>query len=326
VGELQLIEALAHVLDRGGPRVIRSLGDDASVVRAGRFAVTSVDTMVEGVHFRSSQLTPAEIGHRALAAALSDLAAMGAEPGQAYLALGLPAGYPQERALELADGAETLARRCGVTIAGGDITNAGELFVSFTVVGWADDAAELVGRDGALVGDLVGVTGALGGAGGGLALLGDGLADGIAITADDAAALHVRYARPLPRLAAGRALAAAGTRAMIDISDGLATDAGHIAARSGVRLELELAALPLARGVDAVAAALGIPAGELAATAGDDYELCVCVPEKARTIAEIAARSCAVALSWIGRVRPGAPRVVFVDAEKRPLRGFEHSL
>ena len=91
--ELELIEALEHVLAGPGPRVVRSLGDDAAVVRAGAYAVTSVDAMVDGVHFRTDQLAPEEIGHRALAAAASDLAAMGARPGEAYLALGMPAGF-----------------------------------------------------------------------------------------------------------------------------------------------------------------------------------------------------------------------------------------
>jgi thiamine-monophosphate kinase len=324
VAERELIDALQQLLERGGAgghRIIRPSGDDAAVVRARRYAVTSVDAVVEGVHFHSSQLSPEEIGHRALATALSDLAAMGAEPGEAYMAIGLPSDYPQAQALALIGGAEALAETCGVTIAGGDIIRAGELFVSFTVIGWADDPALLIGRDGARDGDLVGVTGSLGGAGAGLALLA-----GTATCADHGAELHARYARPMPRLAAGRALAAAGARAMIDISDGLATDAGHIAASSQVMLELELGALPLAPGLFEVAAQLGIAAAELAASAGDDYELCVCVPEPARVIAEAAARSCSETLSWIGKVRRGGVGIHFVDAENQRLRGYEHSV
>ena len=169
--ELELIRALEHALCASSSQVIRSLGDDAAVVRGRGYAVTSVDTMFDEVHFRTSQLQPEEIGHRALAAALSDIAAMGAQPGEAYLALGLPRGTELAAALAIVDGARALAQRSGVTIAGGDVTSAAELMLSFTVVGWVEDPAELVARDGARVGDVVAVTGALGGAGAGLAVL-----------------------------------------------------------------------------------------------------------------------------------------------------------
>ena len=146
--ELELIAELRSLLGAGGPRVVRGLGDDAAVVRGRGYAVTSVDTMVDGVHFRSGELAPGEIGHRALAGALSDLAAMGAPAGEAYLALGLPPGTELDSARALITGAAELARQLGVTIAGGDVTAAPALVVSFTVVGWVEDPGELVGRDG----------------------------------------------------------------------------------------------------------------------------------------------------------------------------------
>ncbi len=340
--------------------MVRGVGDDAAVVRSGGgVCVTSVDAMVDGVHFRlahegragetereSGWATPAQIGWRALAGALSDLAAMGVQAGEAYLMLGLPHGLGEEQALDLVRGAQALALRTGTTIVGGDVVSAPALTVSVTVTGWAGGEEELVHRNGALPGDVVGITGSLGGAGAGLAVL-EGRARANAGQAIE------RVRKPWPRLAQGRALAQAGAHALIDLSDGLASDAGHVGRASGVLLEVDLGALPLDAGVAEVAAQLGVPPWQLAAGAGEDYELCVCVTPGDRVRAEQALAQAggqaggqagtvqdqaqaeavgqpeAVGITWVGRVlettaqAPPGVRLL-EEGQERRLEGFEH--
>jgi thiamine-monophosphate kinase len=307
--------------------VLRGIGDDAAVVRARAVCATSVDTVVEGVHFRLAEgwMTPYQVGWRALAAALSDLAAMGADPGEAYLALAVSQAVGEPGALEVVAGAHELARRFDTDIAGGDVVRAPALVVSVTVVGWADSEAALIGRDGAQVGDLVGVTGQLGGAGAALAALGRGL--GPDVGGEPLSDCLSRLRTPTPRLAEGRALAGVDTHAMIDLSDGLATDARHVGEASGVRLRIHLASLPLQTGLVELATQLRADPLRLALAAGEDYELCACVARSDRAAAERALASAGTtSITWIGEVVAGEPGVALVDADgsELALQGFEH--
>ena len=304
---------------------MRWIGDDAAVVRAGELLVTSLNTVVEGVHFELSTHSPADVGWKALAQGLSDLAAMGARAGEVYVSLALPQDFELEGALELMRGLEELAEEVDVTLAGGDVVSAPLLVVSAAVGGWADLERELVGRDGARPGHRIAVTGPLGASGAGLLLL-RGEVDR---KPEDPlqAELVRRHLRPEPRLVAGRALAAAGASAMIDVSDGLATDASHIARRSGVQLIVEAAKVPLAAGVAEVARAAGREPRELALTAGDDYELLVTIPPQRCAEADRAASASGVSLTWLGEAAEGRGLVLRAPGggTLTGLKGYEHA-
>lgn len=322
MNEHQLIAQIRQRVEQRGSEVLRGAGDDAAVVRSSGVIVTSVDAFVEGVHFRLATTSLRDLGHKCLAASMSDLAAMGAAAGEAYLVLGLAPSLGEREALELLEGAEELAAELGVTICGGDLTRSGELFVTVTVVGHAESEAELVGRDGARPDDLVGVTGRLGGAGAGLILL-ERKEHGLPI--DVGERLIERQRRPFPRIEAGRALARSGVSAMIDVSDGIASDCERLSEESGVEIEVELAHLPLDDGVEAVAEMVGSSGPELAACAGEDYELLFSARPDARESVERAAEEVGAPVTWIGRIRSGSGvRLLDERGSARPLAGWDH--
>ena len=320
MSERSLIGAFERLFAQRGERNLDWIGDDCAVVRSKPYCVTSVDSIVDGIHFRLSneRVTVADVGHKALAVALSDLAAMAAEPGEAYISLGVPSDLSESDVLSLAASVEALAKETGVTVAGGDLVRSSTLFCSVTVVGWSDDAEQLIGRGGARVGDGVFVSGPLGGAAAGLALL-EGAAGG-ELDRKLGEALICAQLRPQPRFDCARELRSAGAGALIDLSDGLATDAGEIAVRSSVTLEIELAAIPLAAGVEQIAAELGRDAAQFAASGGEDFELCACLPEAAAAQVD--------GLIRVGSVLdgPGEVRFIGLGGEQVELHGYEHRI
>lgn len=326
-GEFELIALLRERIDaagagRGG-RVVRASGDDAAVSLPGGATATSVDAIVDGVHFRRATFPPPAIGAKALAAALSDLAAMGAEPGEAYVQLGLPSDASSDELAGIADGLGALAASAGVVVAGGDVVRSPVLFLALSVVGHAESPERFVSRAGARPGDALLVTGPLGGAAAGLLLLEGAVAPGVVPEAERQA-LVARQLEPRPRLTAGAALARAGATALIDLSDGLAGDARHVARASGVRLVIEAPDVPEEPGVAAVARAAGVDPAELLLGGGEDYELLAALPPDriAATIGELRAQGLDPAR--VGRVEAGED-VVLLDASARELdvRGFD---
>lgn len=282
MGQGAEFDIIRLLMARWGPLAV-DIGDDAAVLPplpAGH-RVVSTDACVEGVHFRREWLTPFEVGARAAAAALSDLAAMGARAECVLVALVVPPEWETDLAA-LADGLGDQVRRAGARIVGGNLSRGATFAITLTVIGVAPRP---VGRAGAQVGDLVVVTGRLGGPGAALAAWLAG--------ATPESWARDRFAAPQPRLAEGQALAAAGASAMLDISDGLAADARHVGAASAVVLQLDNARLPLGPGIT--------PASAL--VSGEEYELLATIPPAAfAALAGHWAAHSAVPLTVVGTV------------------------
>jgi len=320
-GEFDLIAAIQERLPAQGERVRLPSGDDAAVVEADGRSVISVDAIVDGVHFRLDDFGPQAVGRKALAAGLSDLAAMGAMPGEAYVVVASPPEFADKALLGIADGLAEVAKRYGITIAGGDLVSSPVLMVSVTAVGYGATGSRLVTRAGARAGDMIAVTGRLGGAAGAVALMEGG---GESVRPELREAMLMRQLNPAGRVSEGLALAPEGATAMIDISDGLGADAGHISRSSGCRLEIDLDRIPLVPGLNEVAGGDG-PAIELAASGGEDYELLAAIPPDRIPAATEAVRRAGTELTEIGYATGGHGVALKLPGggEIQP-RGFDH--
>ena len=247
------------------PTTLLGPGDDSAMISCpdGR-VVASVDVLVDGVHFRTDWATGEQIGRRAALASMADVAAMGATPTALLVGLCAPGDTPTQLVMDIGRGLDAEATRAGAGIVGGDLTRSTVLTISVTVLG------DLAGRDpvlrsGAQVGDVVAVTGRLGWAAAGLAVLSRGFRS--------PAVLVGAYRVPDPPLAAGVVAAESGATSMIDVSDGLIADLGHLADRSGVRIDVSTAAVPVHARLTEVASALGRDPIQWALTGGDDHAL-----------------------------------------------------
>lgn len=321
--EFELIERVRGALGSQGDLEVGP-GDDAAVVDLSGPVVVSVDSMVEGVHFPADWPDPEDLACRALAGALSDLAAMAADPRTTLIAIGLPAGRTIGFEEGLADAMVAAARRFGVSLAGGDIVRSPNLFISVTVIGALPEGRSPITRSGARPGDLVAVTGRLGGSAAGLELATGSELPVLEPEMRDA--LMARYLRPVPLNSLGSALGAIGPTAMVDVSDGLVADLGHLAEASGVAIDLDADAVPAEQGVDVVARATGREALDLVLGGGEDYELAMTLDREDLPAIEQIAGSRETQLTVIGEVGEGSG--VRVTASGRPIEppsGFEHS-
>lgn len=325
LSEDALIAQLRDLIERhpGNRRILNHIGDDAAVWQPSRShrSVVTTDALVENVHFRRETMPLRDIGRRAMASNISDLAAMGARPVWATVAIGIPESLSAEDVLELYRGMLDVAVQYGCALAGGDTTRSPQLFLSIAAAGEVRPS-HLKGRGGARPGDIAAVTGALGASRAGLHL-----ADNVNMIAE-----HLReealsaHRRPQPRVAEGRWLAAsAHIHAMMDVSDGLSTDLQRMALRSGVAAVVD--EVPVAASAAAMAQARGEDPQAYALAGGEDYELLAAVAPRAFAyLSAQFAKRFKRPLIAVGRFREGSGLFARKGAAEEPLAasGWDH--
>ncbi len=313
MNEFQLIGAITRGLAQGAD-VLLGPGDDAAQLRVRSGSVlASTDILVEGVHFRSSWTSPYALGRRAAAQNFADITAMGAQPTALLVAVAAPRGTSESWFTELARGLQDECDLVGASVIGGDLSAGGALVVSVAVLGDAGDG-EPVTRGGARVGDLVAVAGRLGWSATGLAALSQGIeVDPVLLAA---------YRAPEPPYTAGPRARAAGATAMIDVSDGLLADAGHIADASGVTIAIEGALLVPDDEVVRGSAALGVDPLEAVLTGGEDHSILATFPVRAD---DPTSPQVPVPFRIIGRVGARGEHAVLLDGAPHSGRqGHDH--
>ncbi len=326
--ERRLIEIIRRAARRA-PAVRVGIGDDCAVLEptAGSLLLATTDLLIEDVHFRRRWATPTDIGWKALAVNVSDIAAMGGRPRWGLIALACPGTVAVDEAEAFYAGVQALATEHDVAIVGGDTAaSPGGWIVNVTLLGEAVRAPLM--RSTARPGDVIAVTGSLGRSAAGLALL-EATPAPADVPSDARADVTAAHLRPRPRTREGLWLSEAGAvTAMIDLSDGLATDLGHLCEESGVGARVDVGRVPVEASVRAVALALGRDALHWATGGGEDYELLLtCSPEAFDRLAGGLARATGTKLTAVGEMTPAAEGIRYLDAcgEAVSVRpGFEH--
>lgn len=307
-------ERISKIVEALGAKAF-GIGDDCAIVEPGKGKlVASTDASVEGVHFRLDWITLREAGWRAAAAALSDLAPAAASPAALLAAMVTPASAADEELVAVMAGVGDAAAAHGARVSGGDLSSGPAWSVTITVLGWS---ARPVTRRGAGPGDGLWVTGALGASRSALEAWRRG--------EQPAAEARAAFAHPVPRIEAGRWLAARGAHAMIDVSDGLGGDALRLANASGVAVELELDAVPVAAPCFEEAQRLGMSPQQFAAEGGEDYELLAALPgDFDARAARSFMREFGMPLTRIGAVQQGGGVCATLAGRRITLEGFDH--
>lgn len=316
IGEFGLIERFLSKLGLRGSNVLLGPGDDCAVIRVGRARILlTTDMLVEGTHFRRDWMSPKEIGAKAILVNLSDIAAMGGDPRFALLSVGLPRSFSVSEADQLFRGMKEVAQKNGVAIVGGDTNASARLVVNIVLIGLSHDRRVLK-RSGARAGDVIYVTGTLGDAALGLEALRRGKRRGYE-------RFVRRHRRPPCRIGIGRKLARnRRVHSLIDLSDGLAGDLGHILEASGVGAEIDREAVPVSPGFLDGARRLGEDPDRLKLAGGEDYELLFTADPR------LPSKIDGVPLTKIGTILPKRFGLRWVDSQgrrySRKIYGFRH--
>jgi thiamine-monophosphate kinase len=320
IGEFAVIATIKEMA-AAGPGIIKGIGDDAAILRPspGMVSLVTTDLLLEGVHFNLDFTDPYRLGKKAVAVNLSDMAACGGIPTAFLVSLAAPVKTEMAFVRSLYQGMLEQAQEFKMPLAGGDTSRGERLLIAITLIGEAEEA-KVIYRSGARKGDLIFVTGTLGDAALGLQQLKKGKREGIAIT---------RHLAPIPRVKEGREIARLGlATAMIDISDGLMADLGHICEASAVGAKVQLSRLPLSEEYRREIAQYNADTYLLAVIGGEDYELLFTAPEERTAAIQKLAREFGIPITMIGEIASDSHGVMIYgeDGKVYPVKqqGYDH--